>query len=735
MTDIGMSKTERGSEDSASLVQDDKGIGKLDNSSRDKTTERKVTEKKKKTEEKVLLINRQRQRALMEANIEKDKRLEELEKEINDQNTQHQEGLYWLRMQLETTRLEKNAADERIAELQTELRSLTSVEPVRNISLDPTIADSVGDGDEKDVLITQLQNRLEKFESSFGVMENQISMVKSSSAEVIQTLKEEIAHVMEARTRSELDLRNQLSELDNENRQRQLEFTLELYNKDEIIATLRNQETCSTSGSTAETKNSISGCETWSHDQTNDLSTDLIRASKGQSSLVVRLGEENAELQRKLDKANKELKDLKLESKASKDFLSEERVSEERRAIDLSLDRLKTVMGSTNTAVSELKGLIKKVKIDDDSRADKVKKRMLSVLDSASLIQEEVKLSILLTELKLRNEFECLKKNKLTFGQGDQANRNKQQLINDLKKIQNDALVELGKAGGEFSRQINDLEKRIRSEKSKLGQKDTYKRAKNNASKWSEPSSLVVFHELNRLNKVVSSSQVDRDSGDGPESTGDRLMISRNVLNLLEKELLQSAERIKAKNKKIGSLKDELERSKIRESRLRKELRDSIKQSVSSKSHKMLNNVGEISKDDRKDSMFSKSIPREIHTKMEEQSTMSPVLSPGQQERKKLRITLKGETRRRRKGMSDDSQEGGTTPAKAPVHFLTAGNRVGSIGFVPSPSRVSKSNNSNTTSTTKPSSDTSRRVQPTSHDIKKLVFLPPCFFNDLEQLS
>jgi len=732
-----MSKAEMSSENSASLVRDDKGIGKLNNS-REDTTERKVTGKKKKTDEKILLINRQRQRILMEANIEKDKRLEDLEKEINDHNTQHREGIYWLRMQLETSRLEKTAADERISELQKELRSLTSMQPARNISLDPTITDSVGGGDEKGVLIAQLQNRLEKFESSFGVMENQISMINSSSAKVIQTLKEEIAHAMEDRTRSELDLRNQLSKLDNENRQRQLEFTLELYNKDEIIATLRSQETCSTSGTTAETKNSISGCETWSHDQTNDLSTDLIRASKDHSSLVLRLGEANTELQRKLDKANKELKDLKSESKASDTFLSEQRVSEERRAIDLSLDGLKTVVGSTNNAVSEVRELIKTVETDDYSGGDKVKKRMLSVLDSASLIHEEVKLSILLTELKLRNEFECLNKNKLAFDWGDQANRNKQQLINDLKKIENDALVELEKAGGEFSRQINDLEKRIRSEKSKLGKKDTHKRAKNHASKWSEPcntNALVVFHELNRLNKLVSYSQVDRDSGDGSESTGDRLMISRNVLNLLEKELLQSAERIKAKNKKIGSLKVELDRSKIRETHLRKELRDSIKQSVSSKSYKVSNDVGETSKADRKDSMFSKSIPREIHTKTEDQSTLSPVLSPGQQERKKLRITLKGESRRRRKGMSDDSQEGGTTPAKVPAHFLTTGDRIGSIGFVPSPSKVGKSNNSNATSTTKPLSDTSKRVEPTSRDVKKLVFLPPCFFNDLEQLS
>jgi len=722
MSDTSTPKADRGSEDSESRIDQISMIDQNEGTGIPK----------------ILQMNHQRQRILMEANIEKDKRLQELKKEIKDQNTQHQEGIYWLRMQLETSRQEKNEADRRIVEFQNELRRLTSLPPPRSISLDPTISDSVGDGYEKDIMIAQLQNRLEKFESSFNVMENQMSMMKSSSTEVVKSLKEEIAGLMEDRTRSELDFLNKVSELENESRRTQLEFTMELHKKDGIIETLRNTETCSASAngtmiydessSTEITKNSISCSETWSNDQSNDLSTSLIRGGMDQSSLALRLEEQNAVLQRKLYKANKELKILKSRSKALDNSQSVHRLSEERRAIDLSMDRLKTVMGSTSSAVSELRGLVEKIKTDDDSGADKQKKRMLSVLESAFLIDEEVKLSVLLTELKLRNEYECLKKNKLAIDWGDQANLNKQQLRNDLEQIQNDALAELGKAGAEFSRQVEDLEKRIEADK----------RAKNRNSKSRNSciTSLDKFHGMNRLNELISSSQADNFSRDGSESSGDRLMISRNVLNLLEKELLQSAERIKAKNKRIGSLKEDLERSKIRVTRLKKELKDSIKRNGSSKSFKNVDDTRETTEDDRKDSMFSKSIPREIHTTIEDQSTLSPAVSPGQQERKKLSIkALKGETRRRRKGMSDDSQDGGTNPAKAPVHFLTPNDRADSIGFVPSPSRVGKRSNSNATSTTKPLSDASRRVQPTSHDIKKLVFLPPCFFEDLKQLS
>jgi hypothetical protein len=204
---------------------------------------RTATEKSK--EENILQIYREKHNVLMEANAEKGERLHHLEKEFNNHNIQHNEGISWLRLQLDTSRREKDAADERIADLQKELRLLNSDRPPRTISLDPTITDSVGNGDEKLNSITRLQNRLEKYECSFGIMEYQMAMMKSSSGEIIKMLKEEIASLMEDRSRVELELLNQLSELDDENRRRKLEYTLELHNKDETIETLRNLKSCS----------------------------------------------------------------------------------------------------------------------------------------------------------------------------------------------------------------------------------------------------------------------------------------------------------------------------------------------------------------------------------------------------------------------------------------------------------------------------------------------------------
>lgn len=463
-------------------------------------SEWKSTEKRKKAEESILRINRQKQRALMEANIEKDKRLQVLEKEVNGYKTQHKEGIYWLQLQLNSTRKEKNAADERIAELERELRHLALEKQSRKPSLDPTIVDSVGGEDDKDNLIAQLRDRLQMYESSFGAMEDQMAMVKASSGEAIKTLKGEIANLMEDHTRSELELLNQLSELENENRKRQIEHTLELHDKDETIEALRNLATRNTSvnrhqGSastliynesvcTENTKNSTHASEICSSHPANDGSTGLIQTGRHLSSLVLRLGEENADLQQKLEQANKELKDLQSAFKRKeKSKQVQERILDERRAVDLSLDMLKSTLGSTNEAVTELRRLFESLQISDTK---KEKKKILSVLESASLIHEEVKLSILLTELKLRNEFECLKNNRLGDKAQDYKTLRKEQIINDLQKIQKDALIELEKAEAKFSGQMKDLERRVEGEKSNLEntiQRETQERGKKRGPK------------------------------------------------------------------------------------------------------------------------------------------------------------------------------------------------------------------------------------------------------------
>merc|ERR1719343_886445 len=102
-----------------------------------------------------------------------------------------------------------------------------------------------------------------------------------------------------------------------------------------------------------------------------------------------------------------------------------------------------------------------------------------------------------------------------------------------MEQIQNDAFVQLGKAGAEFSRQINDLEKRTVSRKPNLDnvlEKNSDKRKRKNGSKSSKKSDTPVVDDL------ISSCKANRESKFGSQVEGGGLTINRDVMYLLEKE-------------------------------------------------------------------------------------------------------------------------------------------------------------------------------------------------------
>lgn len=855
----------------------------------------------------ILQIYRQKQRILMEANLEKDQRLERLEKEYNDHNIQHKEGIYWLRLQLDTTRKEKDAADERIAALQKELHKMTASSssddeeddlsnPSRSSkrkkeSLHSNIGSNFSsDERDKDALINQLQHRIETYKATFVAMEQQMAMMKSSSGDVIKTLKEEIADLMEDRTRAELDLMNQLSELDNENRRRQLEYSLDLHNKNETIERLRHMDLASGSSrnhrnnssasgnvgmmviphnttntssslgtilyngsnSTAESTSGILGeCDALSDELDEPLDddkeedegedappTEEIRVvhennneNKNNNTSYEFLWhyrreaeEEKAELKLMLETANNELEVLRrsnqnatntnnnsrtgLSNNSVRDNISlVQRVWEEGQAIDLSIDRVSALLESTEATVSRLKDLVEKSSPnnssndDDDAQGSKnpkmaEKERMLSVLESASLIHDQVKVSITLIELKVRNQFECLKNDLLANQAGSSSGvaaaasgNTSEETMEEMKEIQACALNELQKAREDFYGQLQELEDSTILEKSRfkdlLREPMERKASKHGADMARIAQTTTTNNNSETTSKTDSggalssqqgSSRAVADCGTGKTSDynadndaeeDDGLMISRQALQLLEKELVQFAERMQSKNATIESLKSEVQRHKVKESNLRKELRASIKVNLG-----MNHGGGGGMKSGSKDSKKSRSAnAREGKSSKGGSSSSSSnhnkhgtcyktkeTYGKGSSTRVPVECRLPPNiptevhtTRRLVKRISSihvdpetlnnphmvrdlSSSERDPTAHQVPEQ-ANLPNRHGSIHF----QSVSTSNNkdtmhseSTTTGHKSNSNSSSRRLKPSSREIKRLVFLPPCFFSDYE---
>mmetsp|Transcript_16838 Transcript_16838/g.38602 ORF Transcript_16838/g.38602 Transcript_16838/m.38602 type:complete len:707 (-) Transcript_16838:160-2280(-) len=493
----------------------------------------------------ILQIYRNKQLILMEANLEKEKRLEELEKEFNDHNVQHKEGIYWLRLQLDTTRQEKKDAEERLSELRTELQKLSAGQPLLS-SVDNETDDDVRS--EKDVLISRLQHKIKRYEISFGVMENQMAMIETSSGSIINTLKKEIADLMEDRTKVELDLLNQLSDLDNENRKRQLEFALELENKNEKIEALRkgqqvslctvdNSSRFSSEDNNSEAMGYFFG--TSSKSKTDSQSDELI---------IHRLGGSKSELHRIIEASSTDSEEVRMGPNSEDDTITRGRIWEERHRIESSICRVKTILESTNTAISNLEDIVTSFNPGDESDVEIEKEKILSIHQSASLIHDQIKVSIALIELKLRNEFDRSKSD--CSASNTEHSTSRGAAMNSMEAIKNDTLLELEKVEAECSRQLKELEERL------------------NAGAMSQNL---------QLDSDSSSHQADHILENSKAYTNDTLVISRGVLHLLENELIQFANCMQAKNETIDSLKAELRRQKEHGISMRRDLKAASK--------------------------------------------------------------------------------------------------------------------------------------------------------------
>lgn len=519
--------------------------------------------------EKILLIQGKRIKMLLEANRAKEERMQALEKELHHQKVQHKEGIYWLQLQLDTARREKDAAEERLAELQADLHQMLQVEKAAQ-------KEGGDDGDVDDDDKAEMNQKLQKCETSLGVMENQMSMIKTSCGEVIKTLKEEIADLMEERSRMEVDLLNQLSTLDSEKKQAELEYDLRLSEKDEIIERMQTKSGVK-GASSSEMK--LLKQELEKLHEMKECTEELAQKERMEADEVIHwLKEDKARLQRQLEASADDISLLQSELNSKDAIAVLDRVTHERESINESMSRVTAVWELAEASISNLEDAMDQLRPTDDEEVCGDREKMLSTLESASLLHGQIRVSLLLIELKLRNQLECLKNDKLTMGEAAPSDHD---VTKTMEEIQKDALTALSQVETALSKQMIQLKEtalkeaaetkeELRERVKKLEQiKEEYKRLE---------TEIAQLKDSNQGSDgfVAASSSEGEHSGSKKEENA-VLSISNPVMIQLHEEVIRIAERIQEKNKTIASLREELEDHKSRGENLRKELKRSLR--------------------------------------------------------------------------------------------------------------------------------------------------------------
>ena len=161
----------------------------------------------------------EQQSILQKTSAAQEAEIKKLQRDLNESRVKHGKEVYWLRLELDSSRRDKEAAEDRTTELFHDLQEILE-QPTRHsddADVSKTKVDSADICTEPDY-VAALQDRISAYAKSVEVFTSQIDMLKTSSEAVMTSMKEEVNDLMEEKSLMEMDLLNQISDLDNEKR-------------------------------------------------------------------------------------------------------------------------------------------------------------------------------------------------------------------------------------------------------------------------------------------------------------------------------------------------------------------------------------------------------------------------------------------------------------------------------------------------------------------------------------
>lgn len=576
---------------------------------------------------------------LIQQLLERDERITSLERQRTKQDEatamlrselgavqiKHKEECYWLRLEVDNLRKDKEAVEDRMAELYRDMREIDNMNEEHDLMGGGAAPVCVDSG-----YVLHLQSQLSKSMQTMGVLDNQIGMVKRSCDEVVKSLKEEIADVMDDKCRVEMELLNQLAVLDNE--KRHLEDECEervrvekskIQCKEEHIAKLKDEiqllrqlkdrdaengtrerkdgegaatsrfegKGLSTTDLSGNRESELVGVIHRLEDELDQLKMNYNNQDNHNDDKLLALEGTIADQDDQIERLIAEVKDLRQSSSVGAEAVLTAVQNNRDGALE-TLDRIAQYWEKADESIQVLEDVMEELRpVDDDPHSsglrEKDRYRTLSTLETATLVHSQIKLSLLLVELKCRNQLTTLRNDVrlvTSGGLGDAGGRIGQntslneesidEIADKVDEIQAETMMALQQVeanmtglihslegGGEFEAEAEEL--RI-----ELGERiDTFMLLQENFSK------LEADYEA-LLKKDKSPSD---DKSPEIEDTDRRSVDDKKMFDLLEREVFAVVGKIKDKNKEIAKLTTAAEEHKVRELALKKELKRIMK--------------------------------------------------------------------------------------------------------------------------------------------------------------
>mmetsp|Transcript_29037 Transcript_29037/g.47962 ORF Transcript_29037/g.47962 Transcript_29037/m.47962 type:complete len:532 (-) Transcript_29037:207-1802(-) len=490
-----------------------------------------------------------------------DEEISELRQELGAAEIHHKEELYWLRLELDNLRREKEDVEDRIDTLYRDLKDMEG----ENFNDDsaPTMDPEY---------VKDLQAQVGKYGRTLGILEQQTTMVKESCDEVVKNLKEEIADVMDDKIRMEMDLLNQLASLDSEKRELEMEFEDQVQFRDDKITDLKRGigVTSARKGPLEKDKEEEMITEISSLKSSKKKLEDELDTERNESDdAISRLEEANTDLEQQIESMTSDL-DVMRQGAAAEAVQVLDALTRDRQETLTTLERVAMIWEKADDSIQGLEDVMDELRPHDEDAVHGDRERLLSTLETASLVHGQIKVSLLLVELKLRNQLSSLKNDKLRMGSGAVPDQN---LTDRMTEIQQEALTALDQVEDSLTDQIKQLESLTREETGNVKDSLT-ERTDELRNMQSQHRKLEA--EIARL-RAEEERRRAREDDEGSSSAG--TAVSRALLERLQSEVLTVVERVKEKNETIGRQQTSIDEHKVREAALKKELKRMMKRS------------------------------------------------------------------------------------------------------------------------------------------------------------
>lgn len=477
-----------------------------------------------------------------------------LQSELNSMAVRHREELYWLKLELDTTRLEKEAVESRMAELYRDMQELDDIDKSPS-------ANGRGGNSRFNTANTQdMQRQVQKFEKMVRIMNNQIGLLRSSTDAVVKRMKDEISDLIDEKTRSELGSMNRLNDLEKENRE--LRVRLEVAEQGQKAqvkdAPLPAPLRLSNPASSTDMKR-LQGEVKQLRQQIRSKDQELVLERKTALDTINKLHDEKLELSQQVDRMQQEIQ----MSRSPEVAASAMDLLQQSQSISAAtLDRVAQLWEQADDSIHELSDLVAKLE-PNAAPQSAGRERMLTVLETASLVHGQIKVSLMLVELKLRNSLITLWNDRSQLGPLDDSDEAFQ---DRLSAIQAEVMITIELLGEGLRSQISSLEAQSQevtatlthSIESRIGE---LQRMQNRQSELQEMIANLHASEQAETREVVNE-----------DGTVD-MFVSRKVLERLQKEVLQIVDKVREKNEEIGRLTMTIEELKVRDRALMDELK------------------------------------------------------------------------------------------------------------------------------------------------------------------